>query len=85
MHAFPSLHDVPLAATGLEHCPVDASQVPAAWHWSEAAQTTGLAPVQVPAWQVSLFVHALPSLHDVPFASAGFEHCPVAELHAPAE
>jgi hypothetical protein len=31
-------------------------------------QTTGLEPVQVPFWQVSVWVQALPSLHAVPFA-----------------
>jgi len=29
-------------------------------------QTTGLAPVQVPLWQVSDWVHRLPSLQAVP-------------------
>ena len=28
-------------------------QTPALWHWLLAVQVTGLAPVQVPAWQVS--------------------------------
>jgi hypothetical protein len=32
---------------------------------------------------VSVCVQALPSLHDVPFAAAGFEHVPVAGLHVP--
>jgi hypothetical protein len=80
----PSLHVVPFAAAGLEHCPVAALQVPAMWHWSDAAQVTGLAPVHAPAWHVSVCVHALPSLQVVPFAAAGLEHCPVAALHVPA-
>ena len=45
---------------------------------------TGLAPVHVPAWHVSLCVHALPSLHAAPFALLGFEHAPVFESHVPA-
>jgi hypothetical protein len=45
---------------------------------------TGLAPVQMPAWQVSLCEHELPSLHDVPFGALGFEHVPVAGLQTPA-
>jgi hypothetical protein len=40
--------------------------------------------VHVPLWQESVCVHAFPSLHVVPFATAGFEHCPVAGLHVPA-
>src|SRR5207249_2591999 len=35
--------------------------MPASWHWSEALHTTGLAPVQAPARQVSVWVQALPS------------------------
>jgi hypothetical protein len=44
----PSSQDVPLAFGGFEHWPVVGLQVPAAWHWSEAVQTTGAVPVQVP-------------------------------------
>jgi hypothetical protein len=47
-------------------------------------QVTGLPPAQVPAWQVSVWVHALPSLQVVPFGALGFEHAPVAGLHTPA-
>src|SRR5439155_20635785 len=67
VQALPSLHAVPLLAFGLEHWPVAVSQVPATWHWSSAAHTTGLEPVQVPFWQVSVWVQALPSLQAVPF------------------
>jgi hypothetical protein len=84
VHALPSLHAVPFAAFGFEHMPVAGSHVPAVWHWSLAEHVTGLAPTQLPAWQVSLCVHASPSLHAVPSAAAGFEHWPVAGLHAPA-
>src|SRR5437667_157357 len=45
---------------------------------------TGLEPVQIPDWQVSLWVHALPSLQLVPSAAFGFEHVPVAVLQVPA-
>jgi hypothetical protein len=72
--ALTSLHDVPSVAGGFEHWPVDVSHVPATWHWSEAVHVTGLAPVQMPLWQLSVWVQAFPSLHDVPFAAAGFEH-----------
>ena len=45
---------------------------------------TGFDPVQVPAWQVSVWVQALPSLQLAPFAAAGFEQVPVAGLQVPA-
>jgi hypothetical protein len=80
----PSLQGVSFAAAGLEHVPVAGLQVPATWHWSDAAQTTGFAPVQTPAWQVSLCVQPLPSLQAVLFAFAGLEHVPVAGLQVPA-
>ena len=53
---------------GSEHVPVDGSHVPASWHWSLAVQTTGFEPAQVPDWQASAWVQALPSLHGVPSA-----------------
>jgi hypothetical protein len=84
VHALPSEHEVPLAFTGFEQTPVLVSQVPALWHWSGAAQATGLAPVQVPAWQVSLCVQAFPSEHEVPLAFTGFEQTPVLVSHVPA-
>jgi hypothetical protein len=84
VHALPSLHVVPLVALGFEHVPVAGAHVPTTWHWSLAVHVTGLAPVQVPLWHVSVCVHALPSLHVVPLAAAGFEHVPVLGLHVPA-
>src|SRR5438874_759617 len=64
--------------------PVDGLHVPTSWHWSWAVQVTGFVPVQVPAWHVSVRVHALLSSHVVPFGLAGFEHAPVDGLHVPA-
>jgi hypothetical protein len=84
VQALPSLQAAPSALAGLEHTPVDESQVPAVWHWSEAAQVTGLLPTHAPAWQLSLWVHALPSLHAAPLATAGLEHTPVDGSHVPA-
>src|SRR5204862_1654241 len=84
VQALPSLHAVPLLAFGLEHWPVAVSQVPAVWHWSSAVQTTGLAPVQVPLWQVSVCVQALPSLHAVPLLEFALEHWTVVGLQVPA-
>jgi hypothetical protein len=51
----------------LEHVPVDGLQVPATWQASLAVQVTGLAPLHTALWQVSVWVHALPSLQAVPF------------------
>ena len=84
VHALPSLHAVPFVATGFEHAPVLVLHVPAAWHWSLAVHVTGFVPVHVPLWHVSVCVHALPSLHAVPFVATGFEHAPVLVLHVPA-
>jgi hypothetical protein len=41
-------------------------------------------PPHTPPVQTSPVVHALPSLHTVPFAAAGFVQDPVAGLHVPA-
>jgi hypothetical protein len=83
-HALPSLHAVPLLAAGFEQVPVPGSQVPAVWHASLAVHVTWLPAVQAPAWQVSFRSHALPSLHDVPFATVGFEQAPELGSHVPA-
>jgi hypothetical protein len=45
---FASLHPVPFGWAGFEQTPVPVLQTPAAWHWSEAVQTTGFDPVQTP-------------------------------------
>jgi hypothetical protein len=83
-HGLLPVHEEPSVAFGLEHVPVVGSQVPAAWHWSSAVQATGFEPLHVPLWQVSLCVHALPSLQTVPFEEAGFEHVPELGSHVPA-
>src|SRR2546428_253109 len=72
------------AIAGLEQLPVAGSHVPATWHWSRAVQVTGLLPTQLPLWQVSVCVQALPSVHGVPFVAVGVEQLPVAGLHVPA-
>src|SRR5213594_808388 len=83
VQALPSLQAVPSAASGLEHAPVDGLQVPATWHCvpSFTRQVTGLPPVQLPGWQVSVWVQALPSLPAVPSGAAGFEQAPVESSH----
>src|SRR5437867_839142 len=63
--------------------PVAGLQVPGSWHWS-AVQTTGLAPTQLPFWQVSVCVQASPSLQAVRLVLfVGAEHTPVAGLQVP--
>jgi len=84
VQAFPSEHDTPSDLAGLEQSPVLVLQVPALWHWSEAVHVTGLAPVHTPAWQVSLWVQALPSEHETPSDLVGLEQSPVLVLHVPA-
>src|SRR5438034_151418 len=84
VHALPSSHALPSAPAGFEQVPDDGSHVPAVWHWSEAVHTTGLLPVQTPAWHVSVCVHALPSSHALPSPAAGFEQVPDEGSHAPA-
>ena len=79
----PSLQAAPSAFTGLEQIPVPGWQTPASWHWSDAVQTTGLAPTHTPAWHESAGVQALPSLHAVPSIFAGFEQRPVPGLQIP--
>jgi hypothetical protein len=79
----PSLQKVPSVLTGFEHFPVPGSQVPMSWHWSLAVHTTGLLPAHAPAWQVSVCVHAFPSLHRLPSGFAGLEHCPVPGSQVP--
>lgn len=85
MQPFPSLQTVPLGAVGVEHTPLAALQTPATWHWSAATQVTGLLPTHEPLWHESLRVHAFPSLHAVPFDSAGLEQTPVAGAQTPTE
>jgi hypothetical protein len=47
VQVFPSSQAVPFVLAGFEHAPVVGSQVPAAWHWSEAVQVLAV-PVQTP-------------------------------------
>src|SRR5438552_18563121 len=69
---------------GLLQVPVAGSQVPAVWHWSEAVHPTGFVPTQTPAAQISVCVHALPSVQGVPSAWAGLVQAPVAGSQVPA-
>src|SRR5437762_3302039 len=84
VHALASLQVMPSGLAGLLQMPDAGSQTPAAWHWSAAVHTTGFAPTQAPAAQVSVCVQASPSSQDVPSSCAGSEQVPVAGLHVPA-
>lgn len=84
VHALPSLQGDPFALIGFEQIPVDVLQEPTVWHWSSAEQTTGFAPTQIPAWQESVRVQALPSLQGDPSNLTGLEQEPVAGLQVPA-
>ena len=83
VHALPSVHALPFALFGLLHTPLAGSQMPATWHWSSGVHTTGLLPLHVPLWQVSVCVHALLSSHVLPSAFAGLLQTPLAGLHTP--
>jgi hypothetical protein len=83
VQALPSVQATPSATGGLEQTPVVASQLPAAWHWSEAEHTTGFPPVQTPAWQESVCVQGLPSSQALPSVAGGLVHKPVAGAQVP--
>jgi hypothetical protein len=83
VHALPSSHAVPSALFGLLHTPDAGSHTPASWQESSAAHTTGLAPLQAPAWQVSLLVQPSKSLQAEPLALFGLLHEPVCESQTP--
>jgi hypothetical protein len=78
------LHPVPSATTGFEQAPLVGSQIPGPWHWSAAAQVTGAPGAQLPPWQVSPTVQALPSSQAVPSALLGFEQTPLEGSQVPA-
>jgi hypothetical protein len=78
----PSSQDVPVNGVCTQE-PLLMSQL-GAWHASDAAQVTGLAPTQLPAWHASVWVQALASLQLTPSALDGLVHTPVPALHVPA-
>src|SRR5947199_298234 len=84
VQASPSSHGAPLGLAGLLQTPDAGLQTPAVWHWSAAVHTTGLAPTQAPAAQVSVRVQASPSSHGAPLGLAGLLHTPDAGLQTPA-
>src|SRR5262249_36889905 len=83
VHASWSSQPVPSALFGFEQVPLAGSHVPASWHWSSAAHTTGFVPVHTPPRQKSCCVHAFPSLHAVSSGLFGFEQTPLVGSHVP--
>jgi hypothetical protein len=75
-------HTVP-ALPGVKVHPVAGAQ-PSTVHPLLSLQASAGPPVHVPPTQVSLVVHAFPSLHVVPFGFTGFEQVPVDAEHVPA-
>ena len=78
-------HAVPSGTVGLLHWPLVGSQVPATWHESLGAHTTGLDPEHAPLWQVYVVRQGFVPVHAVPSPAVGFEHCPLEGSHVPAE
>ena len=68
LHTLPSLHEVPLKTAGCWQ-PATGSQMSVV-HGFPSSQLRDEPAVQMPARQVSAPLHTLPSLHEVPFASA---------------
>src|SRR5215831_5291641 len=60
------------------------TELPSAFTGWRNPDQESFVPMQVPAWQVSVCVQALPSLQLAPSAFAGFEQTPLAGLHVPA-
>jgi len=58
-------HVEPSGFAGFEQAPEPVLQAPAVWHESGGGQTTGAPATQAPPLHASLWVQALPSLHDV--------------------
>lgn len=70
------------AAAVNEHVPLVLLHVPVPWH-PPALHTTAFEPVHTPLTHVSVWVHALPSLHAM-LPAAGLVQTPVFALHVPA-
>jgi hypothetical protein len=79
-----SLQVVPFGLfTPPTHKPEPVSQLPASWQAVGPLHWTGLLPAQVPAVQASVWVQALPSLHEVPFGAVGVVQVPVDSWQMP--
>jgi hypothetical protein len=81
VQALPSLHAAPSDLSVTVQPPLPSHTELA---WQSVAEHVYAMPPHTPPLHVSARVQALPSLHDVPSASAGVVHAPVAGLHVPA-
>src|SRR6266446_9945030 len=68
LHTLASLHEVPFGTTVCLQ-PATGSHVSVV-HGLASAQVSAVPAVHTPAWHVSVPLHALPSLHEVPFETA---------------
>ena len=84
VQAMPSAHGEASARTGKSHCPVCVLQLPAPRHTAGFPHTTALPLLHVPSWQVSVCVHALPSVHGSLLGRAGLEQTPEPASQVPA-
>jgi len=74
LHTVASAHAVPLATAACWQPRVGLHE--SVVHTLPSSQLGAMPGVHTPAWQVSAPLHALPSEHDVPLATAGFWHAP---------
>src|SRR5207249_3119138 len=84
VQALPSSHGAPSSLAGLVQTAGAGVEAAAVWDWWAAGHTTGFAPAQAPAVQVSVRVQALPSSHGAPSSLAGLLQTPEAGLQTPA-
>ena len=84
VQALPSLHVEPSALLGFEQTPGGRVARAGVVALIERRAGDRLRAAAGAAWQVSVCVQALPSLHVEPSALLGFEQVPVAGSHVPA-
>ena len=86
VQALPSSHEAPSDTAGPgSQIPEAGLQVEGSWHTAGGGQTTGDPPAQLPVWQLSIAVQALPSSQGVPSGFSGaFSQPPEAGSHVPA-
>ncbi len=77
VHALLSLQRCRSACWGSSRCPFRCCRFPRRGTGRAPCRPPGSTPVQLPDWQVSVCVQALPSLQAEPFGLFGFEQTPV--------
>jgi hypothetical protein len=81
VQASPSSQPAPFVTAWLAHCPVPGSHVSFV-HTLPSPQSFGVPGAQVPPWQLSPVVQALPSSHALPSCAGVWAQLPVGESHA---